>query len=290
MPSVVGALLGVLLLAPADFAQLSEKQADAAVLAVTKNLRKGHAESVQERTATVLEELDALADAAPGAEEQAFADAFDALEDWQIGLFEDFRAYHDLAIDEVQGTLGDYALGVPIAGAFPGEFYFGHGGALDHLRADMQAAQAKCLAKVRKKLAKAGAKLEKATGALLSFHIELATTQGNDAFTQTAITSYVRVPLSLHTVLALGFEDAEDDGLIRAAGLGEVAVAVNVRALGESGLEVEAADFFEPGSPYWHVLLDDDGDGLSAGNWLVVAEQGTVGTSFGGYVSVRRAP
>jgi hypothetical protein len=280
-------LVGLALLARTGAAQLTEKQADAAVRSVAKQARADHAAAVQQRTAAVLAAVDVFSAAAPTGVGVAFAGLFEDVEVYQNGLFSDFRVVHSIAIDAVIAALDDFAQAVPLLGDYPEEFHFGHGGALDDLRASMQAAQAKSLAKVRKKLAKAAGKLAQASDARLASHLELATTQGNDGFIQGTSTGYTRTPLAIHTALALGFVGSPDSGTLLVGGLGESTEAISVRAVGEEGLEAVAADFFELGSPFWHVTIDDQGAGMPDGNYLVVAQQDTAGTSFGAFVSVK---
>lgn len=287
MTSIPVIALALLALAPAGAAQLTAKQADTALRAEAKDVRKLHAQLVKDRTDSVLAALELLGDTEPGQVDAAVLAAFTALESWQNGLFGDFRILEGQAMETARDLLLEYADGVALEGKYPLEFRLGTGRALDDLRDDMRTTQEKALAKVRKRLTKEAVALAKGTGALLSASLELATTQGNDAFTQAAPTGYARVPLVLHTVLALGLEGDAEAGTLYVAGVGEDEEAIEVRAVGEGGLETEAADFFELGSPYWHATLADGGDGLPAGNYLVVAQQGLAGSSFGGLVCVQ---
>mgnify|MGYP001157810157 CR=1 FL=1 len=64
MRITIGTLLVLLLFAPAGSAQLTEKQADAAVRSVARQARNGHASSVQQRTGAALAAIDTFRAAA----------------------------------------------------------------------------------------------------------------------------------------------------------------------------------------------------------------------------------
>ncbi len=286
MKTTIRTALMLLVLAPEGTTQLTGKQADDEARAIAKQTKKAHAAAVQLRTAAMVDAIEAFTEAAPGDVDPAFTALFDAVELYQQGLFEDFRELHATAVGLFVAALDDFAQGQPLAGVYPAEFYFGIGKALDDLRADMQAAQSKSLAKVRKRLAKAATKLAKATDARMSIHLELATTQGNEGFIQGMVTSYTRIPLLVHTAMALGHADSADTGTLLVGGMGESVAPISVSAVGETQ-EIVPAEFFLPEEPYWHVRIDNGGAGMADGNYLIGAHQDTAASSFGAFVSVR---
>jgi hypothetical protein len=217
----------------------------------------------------------------------AFNALFTALEGFQNGLYEDMNLYQDEVAQAGMEALTALADGNDLDGAYPASFFDGIGGALDDFRDGLDAAQGKALDKVRKKLEKVATKLAKTTERRLSWFLEPAVRCGKTSSLQAAVMGATRVPLVLHTALALGSTGGTVNGYIRVAGIAEDAEAVTVRVVNEGTLDTEGADFFELGSPFWHVLLDADKAGLPDGNLLVVAEQGTSGSSLPAFVSIR---
>ena len=284
---VAGTALAVLLLAEAGGAQLTEQQANKAVKAACKEKRKQHAQMVQAHTGQVLDAIDAFSGSAPENPATAAADLFAALELYQQNLYYDFTSVHIAMLIGVKDALDEFAQGTPLAGVYPEEFYFGTRGALDDAREAMQATQAKSLAKVRKKLDKAMAKLAKSSNARLTAHLEPVTQQGEVTFIQGSILGSSKLPLVIHTVLALGYSGEPEGGMIMVGGFGDAAEELTVRATGEpSPIHTATAEFPVKGAPFWHVTFDDSETDLPDGNYVVDAEQGAVGMSMRGYVGI----
>ena len=284
---VAGTALAVLLLAAAAGAQLTEQQANKAVKAACKEKRKQHSQMVQGHTGQVLDAIDAFSESAPDDPHAAVADLFAALELYQQNLYYDFTFVHAAMLIGVKDTLDEFAQGTPLAGVYPEEFYFGTRGALDQAREAMQSTQAKSLTKVRKKLDKAAAKLAKSSNARLTAHLEPVTQQGTVSFIQGSLTGSSKLPLVVHTALALGFSGDPHGGVIMVGGFGDAAEEIVVRATGEPPPDHTAtAEFPVKGAPFWHVTFDDSATDLPDGNYLVDAEQGAVGVSFLGFVGI----
>jgi hypothetical protein len=286
IPIVVLATLAAL--APAGAAQLTEQQADSQLRAAAKQARKDHAASLKLRLAALDADVDAfLAANQDGSVGTSFTELFEDVVRFQVDLYYDFIGFHGGAVDSAIALLDQFADGADLDGAYPDEFRFGTGRALDDLRTALQSTQAKTLAKARKLLEKAAGKLAKLGNARLTFLLEPATIDGRDGFIQGSTTGQTRDPLVLHTVLALGFEGLSGGGVILVAGHGdEGGDAISVRAVAEGGLQTATPTFPEPGSPYWTALLDAGGDGLPDGNAYVVAYQGAYAASQGGSVSL----
>jgi hypothetical protein len=281
-------VLSLVALAPAGAAQLTEKQADAQLKAATKQARKDHAASLKLRLAALDVDIDTfLAANEDGVVDASFTDLFDDVVRFQMDLYFDFVAFHGSAVDAAIELLDQFADGGDLDGAYPDEFRFGTGAALDDLRSAMQATQAKTLTKARQLLEQAAGKLAKLGDARITFLLEPATMDGRDGFIQGATTGQTRDPLVLHTVLALGLQSVSGGGLLLAAGNGDVdGDPITVRAVVEGGLQTATPTFPELGSPYWTAVVDAGGAGLADGNAYVVAYQGTYAASQGGSVSI----
>lgn len=266
---------------------LTEAQATAQFKAALKAAKKEHANSMNDRVAGALSAIDTFVASLDNGTGAAFNALFTALESFQNGLYSDMNIYQSEVAHAGADLLEALSDGGDLDGALPEVFRDGYGGALDDFRAALDAAQSKALGKVLKKLEKTQKKLTKTGSVRLSWFMQPAVARGRESSLEGTVIAATRVPLVIHTVLALGFDTGSQNGWLRAAGIGEDDAQIDVRAVNEGPLDEEPAEFFELGSPFWHVLLDADLAGLPDGNVLVVAQQGTTGTSEAAFVTIR---
>jgi hypothetical protein len=280
-------LLVVLILLAAPLpAQLTPAQAEADFRAAAKAARKLHATELKEALATLQDAAGTFLDAAEDDAGTASVALFDAVVVFQVDLYFAFlAAQQDVA---QAGAEALDLLGGPddLDGVYPDDFCMGTGGPFDDFVASLQAAQAKTLGKARKLLEKTGGKLAKQGDARLSFFLEPATTEGQRGFGQAVQTGQTREPLVLHTVIALGFESEDNNGLLLVSGMGDAeGDPIVARCIGDGVLMDPAVDFPELGSPFWTV--NAGGSGAAEGNYVILAWQGDHGSSQSGYVSVK---